>query len=362
MPLTPMRKIADKSECAVVDIFCGIGGITHGFVLEDFKVVAGLDIDDSCRYAYEHNNKGSRFIQADLSDCDYGEIAALYPRDCRVKIMIGCAPCQPFSTNNSKRTKGADNDDKWTLVDKFAEAIEAVQPDIVSMENVPNLKAFRDGEIYKKFLSRLKEMGYNVHSEVVSCLEYGVPQLRKRLVVLASRFGSITMLPGDVVPGKHPTVRSTIERLERISAGEVSKSDPLHKARSLEGQNLRRIQQSKPGGSWEDWDYSLVAACHKKDTGSTYKGVYGRMQWDEPAPTITAQFYAFGSGRFGHPEQDRALSLREGALLQTFPADYEFVEPGVEIHFNSVGTYIGNAVPVNLARAIAKSIADHLGA
>jgi len=361
MPHSKRKQIASKSQCAVIDLFCGVGGMTHGFHLEDFNVIAGLDIDGDCRYAYEHNNPSSRFIKANVATYDPALITALYPQDKPVHIMIGCAPCQPFSTNNSKRTKKDNTDDKWKLVGKFSEIIKATRPQIVSMENVPNLKSFDEGKILNAFLSNLKELGYHIFCEVVPCAPYGVPQSRKRLVVLASLYSEISMLPGTLKEAEYPKVRNTIDHLARIPAGGESKDDPLHKARALEDINLQRIRVSTPGGTWETWETSLQADCHKKNSGSSYKGVYGRMEWDKLSPTITAQFYAYGSGRFGHPEQDRALSLREGALLQTFPPNYQFVATGTEITFDGVGTHIGNAVPVNLARAIAKSIAHHLG-
>jgi DNA (cytosine-5)-methyltransferase 1 len=119
---------------------------------------------------------------------------------------------------------------------------------------------------------------------------------------------------------------------------------------------------SKPGGTWRDWDEDLVAECHQVDTGRGYASVYGRMSWDEPSPTITTQFFGFGNGRFGHPDQDRALSLREGAMLQGFPQDYQFVDPGKPVQFKKIGRLIGNAVPVKLANAIAAAVREHLEA
>jgi DNA (cytosine-5)-methyltransferase 1 len=155
-------------------------------------------------------------------------------------------------------------------------------------------------------------------------------------------------------------VRDEIRHLPRLAHGEVDARDPLHRASALTAVNLRRIAAAKPGGSWHDWDRRLVANCHKVVSGKGYSSVYGRMSWSEPAPTITTQFYGFGSGRFGHPRQNRALSLREGALLQGFPADYEFVAPGDRIYFTQVGQMIGNAVPVRLASAIASAVRAHI--
>jgi DNA (cytosine-5)-methyltransferase 1 len=145
-----------------------------------------------------------------------------------------------------------------------------------------------------------------------------------------------------------------------LKAGEVCPTDPLHQACELSPLNLKRIRASTPGGSWRDWDKRLVADCHKKSSGKTYPSVYGRMSWDEPAPTMTTQFYGFGNGRFGHPEQDRAISLREGAIIQSFPRSYKFVPAGEPIYRKPIGRLIGNAVPVNLAKAIGKTIVRHV--
>jgi DNA (cytosine-5)-methyltransferase 1 len=152
-----------------------------------------------------------------------------------------------------------------------------------------------------------------------------------------------------------------IGHLPELEAGKVSSVDVLHYSSSLSPLNLRRIRASRPGGTWRDWDRELVAACHRKKKGKTYPSVYGRMAWDSPSPTITTQFFGFGNGRFGHPEQNRAISLREGAVLQTFPCDYQFVEPGGVYRFKTIGRLIGNAVPVRLGEVIGKSIEMHLG-
>ena len=158
------------------------------------------------------------------------------------------------------------------------------------------------------------------------------------------------------------TVRDAIQGLDGIEAGGASDSDPMHKSSKLSQMNLDRIRNSTPGGTWRDWDDSLRAACHSRESGRTYPSVYGRMEWDRPAPTITTQFHGFGNGRFGHPAQDRAISLREGALLQTFPKDYSFVPDGDPVCIASVARLIGNAVPVSLGEGIGRSIVAHLQA
>ena len=227
------------------------------------------------------------------------------------------------------------------------------------MENVPNI---RNHLVFQNFYKTLHDEGYlinNVQRPVFSP-DYGIPQTRKRLILLASKFGRPYLIEPTHTPGNFMTVKSAIGSLTKIKAGEVASNDPYHKSPSMSPDMLTRIRQSKPGGNWLDWDEDLRLACHKAETGQTYKSVYGRMTWDQPSPTITTQFYNFGTGRFGHPEQDRAISLREGALLQTFPHDYQFVKPGEDITFTKIGRFIGNAVPVKLGEVIGVSIIEHL--
>ena len=353
--------------CSVVDIFCGVGGLTHGFVKEGFNVVAGLDCDPSCRYAFEHNNQAA-FIHAKIEDVRAKDIIALYPER-HIKVLVGCAPCQDYSKYTQKnrindqeleRNEPIQRSEKWKLLEKFADIIEGVNPEVVSMENVPELVTFKDGAVFRAFVERLESSGYTVTYDPVYCPDYGIPQERMRLVLFASKFGGIPLIPKTHKRGGYTTVKATISALPPIEAGETCSGDRLHQASRLSDTNLKRIRASTPGGSWRDWPEDLIADCHKKESGKTYVSVYGRMKWTEPAPTITTQFYGFGNGRFGHPEQNRAISLREGALLQTFPATYEFVDPNEELHIKVVGRHIGNAVPVDLGRVIARSIKRHL--
>nr|VFK01035.1 MAG: C-5 cytosine-specific DNA methylase [Candidatus Kentron sp. LFY] len=228
------------------------------------------------------------------------------------------------------------------------------------MENVPRLMKFRSGSVFGDFIRDLEECGYHVWWNVVFCPDYGVPQQRSRLVLLASRHGHIELEAPRHSPDCYITVRKAIGDLPPLEAGNMAAEDPLHCASCLSERNLQRIRYSKPGGTWRDWPQELVTECHRRKTGRGYASVYGRMAWDRPSPTITTQFYGFGNGRFGHPEQDRAISLREGAILQSFPEDYVFTREGEEINFRRIGRLIGNAVPFALARAIARSIRAHL--
>ncbi len=347
------KKVAIAIEkCQVVDLFCGIGGLTHGFIKESFRVKAGIDNDQSCRYAYEANND-STFISKDVNDVTGEEINKLYSHD-SIKILVGCAPCQPFSSYNFKN----EDTKKWFLLHEFARLIKEVQPEIVSMENVPQLVNFKKASVFQDFIKILIKNDYRIAYQVVECPKYGIPQKRKRLVLLASKLGEISLIPPTHNETNYVTVRDIISKLEPLKHGEKSKIDSLHKASSLNEVNLKRIKQSKQGGTWRDWDEALRLKCHKKESGKSYVSVYGRMNWDEPSPTITTQCNGLGNGRFGHPEQDRAISLREAALLQTFPIDYKFFEN--EITTRIVATHIGNAVPVELGCVIAKSIKKHL--
>ena len=342
--------------CTVVDLFAGAGALTHGFIMEGFHVAAGFDADKACHYPYEHNNPGAKFVNARIEDTTPYDISAFYPSE-HIKILVGCAPCQPFSAYTRRQTKH----ESWSLIHEFSQLIEDIQPDIVSMENVPRLKSYDGGSVFGDFLQMLGHNEYYVKwDDRVYAPSYGVPQQRYRLILIASKLGPIEFLRAARTPGNFRSVRDAVGGLDPIQAGEVSLHDPLHRSMRLSPTNLSRIRASRPGGTWADWPDDLRAPCHTRSTGRWYHNVYGRMSWDELAPTITTQCYGFGNGRFGHPEQDRAISLREAALLQTFPADYTFFGDGEPCQITTVSRLIGNAVPVALARMVAKSIRLHI--
>lgn len=336
---------------ACVDLFCGAGGLTHGLLKKGIQVKAGFDLDPTCRFAYETNNGDATFFRRDIESLSAEELADYFPEGTH-SLLAGCAPCQPFSTY----TKGKDTtqDAKWKLLRSFGDLVCKVQPDFVTMENVPQLPKHA---IFGEFLEAFA--GYYTWFDVVACEEYGIPQRRRRLVFLASKLGPISLIP-PTHKGSHVSVADTIRHLPEIKAGEMFQGDRLHAAAGLTEINLKRIRQSKPGGSWQDWDEGLVAECHRRDSGKSFGSVYGRMRWENPAPTMTTLCYGFGNGRFGHPEQDRAISLREAALFQTFPKTYQFVPKGEDVNFTRIGRLIGNAVPVRLGEVIAMSIAEHL--
>lgn len=355
------KKPDAAAVCATaVDIFCGAGGLTRGLLDAGIPVAAGYDIDEACRYAYEHNNKSAVFAKQSVTEISGADLEAHYPAK-STRILVGCAPCQTFS----KYTQGLDNEDdpKWTLLGEFARLVRELKPDIVSMENVPQLQ---DYDVFEDFLDTLREEGFHFTEEaekrIVYCPDYGMAQNRHRLVLVASKLGPITLIPPTHKPESYQTVQTALAGLPKLSAGEVHAKDPMHRSSRLSDLNMRRMKVSKPGGTWRDWPSELVAKCHRKKSGKTYPSVYGRMKWEEPSPTVTTQFYGFGNGRFGHPEQDRAISLREGAMLQSFPKDYAFVKPSSQYCFKTIGRMIGNAVPVRLGEIVGTTIRQHLEA
>ena len=314
--------------------------------------MAGIDLDPACRFPYEINNH-AQFIECDIVKVTTPELKALFG-DADVKILAGCAPCQPFSTY-AHRYKLDKKDGKWSLLYEFVRLAKGVKPDIITMENVPTIAKHM---VFHDFVDTLKQLGYKVWFDVIDSSLYGVPQMRRRMVLLASRHGDINMI--EPTHKKPKTVRQAIGHLRSLSAGETTPRDKLHTASTLSEKNLRRIRASKPGGTWRDWPDHLIANCHRAESGRTYSSVYGRMEWDKPAPTMTTQCYGFGNGRFGHPEQDRAITLREAAIIQSFPRGYAFVPDDGKVNFKVLGRLIGNAVPVDLGRAIARSINAHL--
>ncbi|MBJ7311531.1 DNA cytosine methyltransferase [Rugamonas sp. CCM 8940] len=337
-------------QIEAIDLFCGAGGLSYGLKKAGIKVKGGVDFDAHCKYPFEKNIKG-QFILADITTVTAADLERMYTPGA-LRLLAGCAPCQPFST----LAHGKDNseDAKWSLLDEFSRLIREIHPEFVSMENVPrvaNHQPFRD------FITTLAELGYHVDWRRIRCADFGVPQERRRFVLVASRLGEIK-LPNS--KQKEIDVRKAIGHLPKLKAGEADAEDPLHKARALNEINLKRIQASTQGGTWMDWPEELRAKCHSTKSGASFKSVYARMSWDKPAPTITTQCFNFGTGRFGHPEQNRGITLREAAILQSFPDKYEFIEPGRDVPFSIVGRLIGNAVPPKLGQMVGNVFKEHI--
>lgn len=347
--LPRIREIVAQSRITAVDVFCGVAGLSAGLKSSGIKVAAGIDFDPSCRYPFEENI-GATFFEADIVNISAADVAAMFG-DAEIRLLAGCAPCQPFSGYTVRRR---DMDERWQLLLEFLRLVQGVRPELVTMENVPRLRHL---PLWKEFVSQLRSAGYEVTWGVVNAVDYGVPQSRNRLVLVASLLGSVD-LPQPTA-NQPVTARSAIGSQPPVEAGKPNLTDPLHSSRALTELNLKRIRHSRPAGTNRDWPEELRVKCHRNDN-VRYPSVYGRMSWDRPAPTMTTQFYGFGNGRFGHPEQDRAITLREGALLQSFPAAFKFVPEGKRINFREIGRLIGNAVPPALGKAIGHTLVDHV--
>jgi len=341
-------------KIVAVDLFCGAGGLTYGLEQAGIDVKLGVDIDGSCKHALEANTN-AKFLEEDVKDLDAEVLKKAWGKG-NIRLLAGCAPCQPFSSYSLGKL---DRDDpRWSLLHAFARLIKQTLPELVTMENVGKLT---EHKVFQEFLNSLEEMEYEYRWDVLDCRHYAIAQSRRRLVLVASRLGTPTLpKPTTKNPKKWKTVEDKIGNLYPIKAGEYLEEDPIHVAAQLNDLNMKRIKASKPGGTWKDWPEKLRTKCHRKDSGKTFSSVYGRMEWGKPSPTMTGQCFGYGNGRFGHPVQNRAISLREAAILQSFPPNYEFVPEGKSVSIKDVGLMIGNAVPPKLAEAIGKSLVKHV--
>jgi DNA (cytosine-5)-methyltransferase 1 len=338
--------MSDVSAVTAIDLFCGAGGLSYGLQKAGVSVIVGIDLDPTCAYPFESNVDAS-FFERDVREVQPDDLVALWG-DARPRALVGCAPCRPFSPYRRGADTSGEKD--WPLLSEFGRLVLAARPEVVTMENVPRIGS---SEVFKNFVAGLKDAGYHVDWRSCHGPAYGLAQTRRRLVLLASLLGPIEVPRGHSA-GR--TVRDEIGDLPPIRAGTAHPDDRLHRSRRLAEINLKRIRASEPGGTWESWPEDLRASCHQKASGSTFRNVYARMEWDKPAPTITTLAHNFGTGRFGHPEQDRPISLREAAMLQGFPRGYRFVRPDEPVHFEPLGRLIGNAVPPPLAEAVGRAL------
>ncbi len=348
-----------KRKVKVVDAYCGIGGLSHGLVLEGFDVVAGVDNDASCKFAFERNN-GAKFIAKDIARFSSRELDKLFG-NATIKILVGCAPCQPYSSLTRRKLSAKERRKRWYPLYRFMRLVRATKPEVVSMENVPDLSNTAKYPVFEEFVKALRKMGYYVAYKTVDASRYGVPQRRNRLVLLASTLGKIELISETHAEDEVATVRDAIKSLPILRDGAVHRLDPVHRSSKLSDLNKKRIAATpKNGGSAKSWGRALVPKCYRRATGKSYMvTVYGRMRWDDPAPTMTTHCTTLGTGRFGHPTQNRAISLREAARLQSFPDSYVFDDRD-ELSGTRTARHIGNAVPVLLGRAIGKSIKRHV--
>ena len=333
-----------------IDFFCGGGGLTKGLINAGIDVLGGYDSCPDYKDTYEKNN-GAKYVCTDIRNLKKEEV---YKTFSQIKgkednlLLCGCAPCQPFSSQRHTHSIHKD----VNLLVEFGKIVEAIKPAHVFVENVPGIQ--KSGkQVLDQFLAILNNNGYFYAHKVVNAKKYGVPQNRQRFVLIASRFFQPIIPEGTYGTVENPylTVRDAIEKYPAIEAGASDISIPNHQAVSLSELNLERIRNTPhSGGDRRSWPSKLVLACHSNGhTGHT--DVYGRMDWNKVAPTLTARCYSLSNGRYGHPIQDRAISLREAAALQSFEDDYIFFGS-----LASIGKQIGNAVPIKLAESLAKYI------
>ena len=322
------------------------------------EITFALDHDADAKGSFEANFPDAHFELADIGKAGVEAIR------CRVEaegpnpvLFSGCAPCQPFTKQNTTRPM-PERDERVPLLAHFAGLVDGCRPDLVFVENVPGLqKLDADSQPFGGFLSRLDGAGYEVDYRPITLARYGVPQNRRRLVLVGSRHGRVC-LPDethgpDTPYERYATVRDWISHLPPIRAGETHSKVANHRAANLSRLNLERIKATPEGGGNRDWPEHLQLQCHKGFAG--YSDVYGRMSWDAPASGLTTRCTSYSNGRFGHPEQDRAISVREAACLQTFPQNFVF-----QGSMASMSRQIGNAVPVRLAEMVGHRFIEHL--
>lgn len=333
-----------------VDFFCGAGGLTRGLLNAGIDVVLGVDIDEGCQETYELNNRPAHFLHADLNTLSVREVTNFVDGVDRDNLLLaGCAPCQPFAQLNRATTR----DNTARLLGQFSRFIEALEPGQVFIENVPGLVKVPGYSSYKRFCNLLERLGYSYCEGVLDAKRYGVPQTRRRFVLIAVKDTQATLPAPTHGPGRLPylKVEEAIRGYPPIAAGEIDPTIPNHRAARLSPLNLTRLQHTPhDGGDRRQWPENLWLECHRGKTG--YEDVYGRMYWQQPAPTLTGRCHSISNGRYGHPEQDRAISLREAAKLQSFDDTYIFY--GTKL--THMARQIGNAVPVRLAEAVGHHI------
>lgn len=333
-----------------IDFFCGAGGLTRGLLDAGIDVVAGVDSDARVQRTYESNNESSRFIHADIRGVDiHGLRRYLGLAPDEAVLYTACTPCQPFSTMNPLKKS---HDGQKSLLLDFAKIVDQVPPDYIVVENVPGLNNATGREVYRHFENTLERNGFCKDESMIDAKDFGVPQTRKRFVLVASRHGQ-PHLPARTLHRKHFTVGDAIGKYPALRHGDTHEAYKNHVARKLLPHHERIVEAVPPdGGSRSDVaDISILLDCHQRNPNA-HKDVFGRMAWLLPAPTLTCRCTDVYCGRFIHPEQNRGMSLREAAAIQTFSDDYEFF--GSSIGENA--RQIGNAVPVKLAEQLGRSI------
>ncbi len=368
MMTTNVAMAGELSEVEVaIDLFAGVGGLSTGLTQTGFRIAAAVEIDPVAAATFKHNHPDVEIIQDDIRNITPSDIdAATLGR--KIDLVVGCAPCQGFCSLTHKHKR---EDPRNALVLDMVRLIEACEPDVVVMENVPGLMT-RGSELLEEFVGRLRGAGYYVNQRIIQMADYGVPQNRRRFVLLAGR-GFVIPFPKPT-HAKSPEAGSGLEKwvtvrkviygrrapvtLERAQRNGGPAAFNWHVVRNLQPQTKCRLRAAKPGATWLALDEGLRPDCHRGGYVG-FTNVYGRMEWDRISPTITAGCTTPAKGRFGHPDRRRTtISVREAALLQTIPETYVFPTDGME----AVCDMIGNAVPPLFASVIARQVKRSLRA
>jgi DNA (cytosine-5)-methyltransferase 1 len=329
-----------------VDLFSGCGGLSEGLRQAGFHVVAGIEVDKFAAQAYRMNHTETVLFEGDIRGLHAAAIIPLL-KGAPLHLLAGCPPCQGFSLVRKLNRKAAVRDERNRLIDEYYRLVEELSPLTIMLENVPGIV---DYTLFKSVVCRLRKLGYHISYRVINVADYGVPQRRKRLVLVGSRLSRI-----DVADGVNTTVtvRKAFEMLRGDRKQDVLNTIyPKHTASVMEMISLI----PKDGGSRRDLPRRYQLKCHKKKNIG-FTDVYGRLRWDAVSPTITGGCLNPSKGRFLHPEEDRCISAREAALLQTFPIDYKFA---TEIPRAKIALLIGNALPPEFSRIQAASILHHI--
>jgi DNA (cytosine-5)-methyltransferase 1 len=340
-----------------VDFFCSGGGMSYGMQNAGIDIIAGIDFDPKCEATYKANIKKAEFILADvfrLKETELESRLSLQKNDDNL-VLIGCSPCQYWSTINTDKSKS--NATK-NLLKEFRRFVEYFSPGYVVVENVPGVLSKKRQSGLSGLINWLKKNKYKVHYDVHEVSHYGVPQHRKRFTLIANRITKKKISP--IKSERKLTVRDVIgvpNGFPAVNAGNRDTSDFMHTVAGLKEINIQRLLRTKKDGgtriAYANIE-GLAPNCHKNDS-ENFKDTYGRMWWDRPSPTITTKFFSISNGRFAHPEENRAISLREGAVLQSFPRNYIFKTTSIE----NTARMIGNAVPPKYAESIGNAIVQN---
>jgi DNA (cytosine-5)-methyltransferase 1 len=329
-----------------IDFFSGAGGLTEGMHQAGFVTKAAIEINSDAVRAYQMNHKKTIVIQKDIRKVKVSEIKKIL-KGKPLHLLAGCPPCQGFSSVR-RLNRGNVQDDRNNLIFEYLRFVKELRPLTIMMENVAGLKKYYR---FKELVSELEDIGYKIKVDVVNVKDYGVPQRRRRLVMVGSRLGTIEIAKGN---NERITVRDTIEKLEPTSKtkDELHKIFPKHSDRILK----RIMLTPKNGGSWKDLPKSYILECHIGDHVG-FNDIYGRLRWDDYSTTITGGCLNPSKGRFLHPTKNRTITAREAALLQSFPVDYKFP---TDIRKDSLALLIGNALPPKFSYIQSKNIKEHL--